>query len=79
MSFDLTNAPAEFQQLMNKAVGNLRNSIAFPYLDDIIIPSRTIEEGMARLRQVLEALRKQNLTLKLEKCNFFAESIEYLG
>lgn len=30
-------------------------------------------------RQVLETLRKYHLTLKLEKCSFFATSIDYLG
>lgn len=79
MPFGLTNAPAVFQRLMNGVLGNLKNSIAFPYLDDIIIPSRTAEEGIIRLRQVLEVFRKYNLTFKLQKCSFFAESIEYLG
>jgi len=79
MPFGLTNAPAVFQRLMDTALGDLKNSIAFPYLDDVIIPSNTIDEGLTRLRQVLEAFRKQHLTLKLEKCSFFAESIEYLG
>lgn len=64
---------------MNSVLGDLKNFVAFPYLDDIIIPSKTIEEGMIRLRQVLEALRKHRITLKLEKCSFFAQSIEYLG
>lgn len=79
MPFGLTNAPAVFQRLMDQVLGDLRNSMAFPYLDDIIIPSRTIEEGMSRLRQVLDAFRKHHLTLRLEKCSFFKESIEYLG
>lgn len=64
---------------MDNVLGDLKNSVAFPYLDDIIIPSKTIAEGMIRLRQVLKALRKHRLTLKLEKCSFFAQSIEYLG
>ncbi|KMQ86750.1 retrovirus-like pol polyprotein [Lasius niger] len=34
---------------------------------------------MIRLRQVLDTLRIHGLTLKLEKCSFFARSIEYLG
>lgn len=79
MPFGLTNAPAVFQRLMDKVLGELKNSIAFPYLDDIIIPSRTIEEGMTRLRRVLESFHRHHLTLKLEKCSFFSESIEYLG
>lgn len=34
---------------------------------------------MTRLRTVLDTLRIHRLTLKLEKCSFFAETIEYLG
>lgn len=79
MSFGLTNAPAVFQRLMDKVLGPLKNSIAFPYLDDVIIPSQTIEEGITRLRQVLSTFRTHNLTLKLEKRTFFARSLEYLG
>lgn len=64
---------------MDNVLGDLKNSMAFPYLDDIIIPSEIIAEGMIQLRQVLEVLHKHRLTLKLEKCSFFAQSIEYLG
>lgn len=78
MLFGLTNAPAVFQRLMDTVLKDLKNTIAFPYLDDVIIPSKTIEEGLSRLRQVLDVFRT-HLTLKLEKCSFFLESIEYLG
>jgi len=53
MPFGLTNVPAVFQRLMDKVLGILKNSIAFPYLDDVIIPSRTIEEGIERLHQYI--------------------------
>lgn len=79
MPFGLTNAPAVFQRLMDQVLGNLKNSVAFPYLDDVIIPSRTTREGVARLRQVLSTFRTNHLTLNLEKCIFFTESIDYLG
>lgn len=79
MPFGLTNALAVFQRLINNVLGSLKNSIAFPYLDDIIIPSKDVEEGMNRLRRVLETLRMHHLTLNLDKCSFFAEIIEYLG
>lgn len=79
MPFGLTNAPAVFQRLMDKVLGPLKNTIAFPYLDDVIIPSRTVEEGIERLKRVLETFRAHGLTLKLEKCTFFKETIEYLG
>lgn len=79
MSFGLCNAPAVFQRLINTVLGSLRYDVAMAYLDDIIIPSTTIEEGMHKLRMVFEVLRDAGLTLKLEKCYFFMEKVEYLG
>lgn len=79
MPFGLANSPAVFQRLVNNVLGDLRNKIAFPYVDDIIIPCKTIDEGLTRLEMVLSALRKNNLTLKLSKCEFFKTSIDYLG
>jgi transposase InsO family protein len=79
MPFGLCNSPAVFQRLMNKVLGPLKNTVAFPYIDDVIIPSTTVEEGLHRLRLVLEALRKHNITLRLSKCSFFCTKIDYLG
>lgn len=79
MPFGLTNGPAVFQQLINTVLGNLKNTIAFPYIDDIIIPAETIEEGFDRLKQVLTKLRQHKLTLKISKCEFFKTEISYLG
>jgi len=79
MPFGLTNASATFQRLMDQVLDNLNNSIVFPYLDDVIIPFKTLEEGISRLRRVLDVFRAHHLILKLEKCSFFSESIEYLG
>lgn len=43
MPFGLTNAPAVFQRLINKVLGSLKNGIALPYIDDIVIPASTID------------------------------------
>lgn len=79
MLFGLSNSPAVFQRLINKALGELKDSIAFPYIDDIIIPSVTVKEGLERLELVLIKLRDNNLTLRLSKCKFLQTSIDYLG
>lgn len=37
LPFDLSNAPATFQRLMDKALGNLKWTMALAYLDDVIV------------------------------------------
>jgi len=56
----------------------LKNTIVFSYLNDIIIPFKTIEEGLTCLQRVLEVFRAHGLTLNLRKCKFLAKSIDYL-
>ncbi|KZR96440.1 Uncharacterized protein APZ42_009218, partial [Daphnia magna] len=48
----------------------LRWSICLVYLDDIIIYAADAEEHLVRVRQVLTALRKAGLKIKLMKCQF---------
>lgn len=79
MPFGLTNAPAVFQRLILKLLKKHQIPGVLAYMDDIIIASKSISEGTSRLRQVLELLREANLTLNLNKCNFFRTTIQYLG
>lgn len=79
MPFGLVNAPSNFQRAINNILGNARFKEAFAYMDDVIIPSRTIEEGFRKLKSTLELFRTAGITLKLSKCNFLKESIDYLG
>nr|XP_012145059.1 PREDICTED: LOW QUALITY PROTEIN: uncharacterized protein LOC105663013 [Megachile rotundata] len=79
MPFGLTNAPAVFQRTINTALGNLRNNIALVYVDDILIPSQTIEGGLDTLDQVLNALTKAGFSLNIKKIKFFQTTVEYLG
>jgi hypothetical protein len=57
MVFGLAGAPFEFVRLMNVVLGPLRNQICCCYLDDIIIPATDIDELIARLVLVFEAVR----------------------
>ena len=49
------------------------------YIDDILVFSRTFEEHLIHLRQVMERLDRAGLRLKPKKCNFVRERVEYLG
>jgi len=49
------------------------------YLDDLIIFSRSYEEHLQRLDQVLTKLKSCNLKLAPEKCYFFRSRVSFLG
>lgn len=79
MPFGLANAPAVFQRIVNKVLGKSRFGTAMAYMDDIIIPSKTVKEGLEKLTVVLSLLQQSSLTLKLSKCNFFMTVVDFLG
>lgn len=79
MPFGLCNAPATFQRLMDRVLSGLQWEICLVYLDDIIVPSETLEQMILRLRQVLERFRQAGLKLKPSKCFLFRREVQYLG
>jgi hypothetical protein len=79
MPFGLANAPAVFQRAINNALGPLKDRVALVYLDDVLIPSTTIEPGIEKLELVLTALAKAGFSLNINKCKFFQTTVDYLG
>lgn len=79
MPFGLANAPATFQRLMNQVLGSARHKEVLAYLDDVIIPSNSFDEGLTRLESVLQLFSKVGFTFNLSKCIFFSPKVEYLG
>lgn len=64
---------------MSEIFGPLRQHHVIPYLDDILIPSKTIEEGIELLRKVFVIIKDHGLTIKISKSSFLKENIAYLG
>lgn len=79
MPFGFVNSPSCYQRAIDKALGDLKDQIAFVYLDDVLIPSTTKEEGKQRLKIVMKALATSGFRLNLKKCSFFDTTTEYLG
>ena len=77
MPFDLTNAPATFQRLMDKLFDGW--SFVFIYLDDILIASRNFEEHTSHVIEVLQRLQDVGLKVKPSKCRFAEKQVDYLG
>ena len=49
------------------------------YIDDIMVTGATEEEHLKNLEQVLQRLQSYGFRLKLTKCRFMRDSVEYLG
>lgn len=72
-------APSTFQRVMDNVLRGLQNEKCLVYMDDILVYSATLEEHVNRLREVFERLRKYNLKIQPDKCEFLRKEICYLG
>ena len=79
LPFGLTNAPATFMGLMNEVFRPLLDKSVVVYLDDILVYSRTWEDHLRDVGEVLARLRDSQLYAKMSKCEFGKESVEFLG
>jgi hypothetical protein len=77
-SFGLTNVPAYFMYLMNKAFLEYLDKFDVVFIDDILIFSKTEEEHEKHLRMVLEKLRSSQLYAKFSKCEFWLTEVAFL-
>lgn len=75
----ITGAPATFQRLMERAVGDMHLLEAIVYLDDIIVFGRTLEQHEERLLKVLDRLEDCGLKVSIDKCQFCQPEVKYVG
>jgi hypothetical protein len=79
MSFGLTNAPAYFMYLMNSVFMNELDKFVVVFIDDILIYSKSKAEHAKHLRIVLQRLRDHKLYAKFSNCEFWLDSVKFLG
>lgn len=75
----ITGAPATFQRLMEKTVGDMNLLQVLVYLDDLIVFGRTLKEHEERLLKVLDRLEEAGLKIFRDKCQFCQPKVKYLG
>jgi len=76
LPFGLFNAPAAFQRAMDMILAGVKWQICLVYLEDVIVFSRSPEEHLQHLDEVLTRLGKAGVTLKAAKGHFFHEEVE---
>jgi hypothetical protein len=77
--FGLTNAPASFQSLMNDIFRPHLRRFILVFFYDILVYSRSWEDHLLHVKQVLGILADHQLFVKLSKCQFGVLSVGYLG
>ena len=80
----LTNAPQQFQQMLDDRLMPVKD-VADPYIDDIIVGTRVepgedgIEKHEKDLRRVLDTLKADKLICDRKKCKLFVKEVEWCG
>ena len=78
MPFGLQGAPATFQRLMDQVLEGAE-SYSSAYIDDVVIFSRSWEEHLVQVKDVLWRLKEAGLTINPQKCAVAQQEVQYLG
>ena len=90
MPFGVANAPALFQELMNKILSILRRRPKVQelisrgaqmeaHINDVCLGTNTQEDHLILLGEFFAVCQENHTRLKLEKCEFMQETMQYLG
>jgi hypothetical protein len=79
MLFGLTNTPTTFQSCMNHLFRKQLQFFLFVFFDNMMIFSRTWEEHLGYLEEILSIMEEKSIYAKDYKCEFGMTNILYLG
>lgn len=78
--FGLCTSGSAFGRFIDSVFRKLTNEgVMLAFVDDIIIPSRDEEQGLAAVKCVLDVAQKAGLQFNWKKCVFLQRRVEYLG
>jgi len=80
LPFGYCESPAEFQKRLVQVLQPfIRNDKLLVYIDDILIPSVSVEDNLSTLKEVMLTLKQYGFELNIKKCQFLRNSVEFLG
>ena len=77
--YGLCNAGASYQRMIDICLSGLPPNRILAYMDDIVVFSKTFSEHLKHLEQVFHRLQHSGISLKLSKCVFASEKVDFLG
>ena len=77
--YGLCNAGATYQRMIDITLSGLPLERVLAYMDDIVVYSKSFDEHIESLNTVVSCLRLSSITLKLSKCIFASEHVDFLG
>ena len=79
MRFELKNAGATFQRMVNKIFKDLIGNIMEAYVDDMLIKIVQRTNHLQHLNKAFDLLRQYEVKFNPEKCTFRVASGKFLG
>ena len=79
MSFELINASATYQKLINNILREHLDIFVIIYLNDIFVYFKTEKKYIKHVNIVLELLMQRNLLFKSKKCEFHKKEMNFLS
>ena len=78
MPFELKNAEATYQRLVNRIFKDKIDKTMEVYVDDMLVKSTTMEHHLRHLEETFFDLRLYNMKLNPDKCTFEVEAGKFL-
>lgn len=79
MPFGLKAAPATYQRMMNCILRESIGDRCWVYVDDVLVVGNTLSLHNQKLREVFMQMRKFNIQVEPDKCEFLKPELNYLG
>lgn len=79
MPYGVIGGPATFQEIMNWVLAPFFRRFVVVFIDNVLIYSATWQEHLEHINAVFPALQQHQLHVKLTKCPFAKQELNYLG
>ena len=76
---DVARCGAFHMGLMNQVFQSFLDKFIIVFIDDILIYSKNKQDHKQHLRMVLQTLREKQLYARFSKCEFWLDSMKFLG